>query len=55
MHTLGKVILVILAIWLAVSVLGFLVKGLFWLGVIGGIAFLVTAALGSRNKLRHRV
>jgi len=54
-HTLGKVVVVILAVWLAISVLGFLVKGLFWLGVIGGLAFLVTAALGSRNKLRHRV
>ncbi len=55
MHTLGKVVLVILAIWLAVSVLGFLIKGLFWLGVIGGLAFLVTAALGGRTKLRSRV
>lgn len=55
MHTLGKVIVVILAIWLAVTLLGFLIKGLFWLGVIGGIAFLITAALGSRNKLRNRV
>ncbi|WP_157970643.1 hypothetical protein [Nakamurella deserti] len=55
MHTLGKIVVVILAVWLAVSVLGFLIKGLFWLGVLGGLAFLVTAALGSRGKLRHRV
>ena len=52
MQTLGKVVVVILAIWLAVSLLGFLIKGLFWLGVIGGIAFLVTAALGGSKKLR---
>lgn len=54
MQTLGKVVVVILAIWLVVSLLGFLIKGLFWLGVIGGIAFLVTAALGGTKSLRGK-
>lgn len=52
MQTLGKVVVVILAIWLVVSLLGFLIKGLFWLGVIGGIAFLITVALGGATSLR---
>ncbi len=49
MNTFGKVLLTILAIWIAISLLGFLIKGLFWLGVIGGIAFLVTAVLGKKR------
>ena len=51
MNKLGKVLVVILAVWLAISLLGFLIKGLFWLGVIGGIAFLITMVFsGSRRS-----
>lgn len=46
MNTLGKVLVVILAVWLAISLMGFLIKGLFWLGVIGGLAFLITMVFG---------
>jgi hypothetical protein len=50
-NKLGKVLVVILAVWLAISLLGFLIKGLFWLGVIGGLAFLITIVFsGSRRS-----
>lgn len=41
-----KVVGVLLALWLAVSLAGVLIKGLFWLAVIGGVLFVATAALG---------
>ncbi|MDI2032355.1 hypothetical protein QFW96_27295 [Saccharopolyspora sp. TS4A08] len=41
----------LLALWLVMSVAGFLIKGLFWLAVIGGVLFLATAAIGwSKDK-----
>lgn len=43
---LWKVIGGLLALWLVLSVAGALIKGLFWLAVIGGTLFLVTAAIG---------
>ncbi|MFB9906846.1 hypothetical protein [Allokutzneria oryzae] len=44
------IIATLLIIWLALTVLGLIFKGLFWLAVIGGIAFLVTAGLGWFKK-----
>ncbi|GLU47331.1 hypothetical protein [Nocardiopsis ansamitocini] len=41
-----NLILVLLAIWLVLSVIGLVVKGLFWLFVIGVVLFLATAAWG---------
>jgi hypothetical protein len=41
----------LLLIWLVITVLGVVLKGLFWLAVIGALAFVVTAALG-RNRRR---
>jgi hypothetical protein len=41
------VIGVLLLIWLVVTVLGALLKGLFWLAVIGGLLFVGTAAYGA--------
>jgi hypothetical protein len=41
----------LLLIWLVITVLGVVIKGLFWLAVIGILAFVVTAALG-RNRRR---
>jgi hypothetical protein len=55
MNKLGKVLVVILAVWLAISVLGFLIKGLFWLGVIGGIAFLITMVFGGSRRSGARL
>ncbi|MFI9006960.1 hypothetical protein ACIGNX_06990 [Actinosynnema sp. NPDC053489] len=42
-----RIILWLLAAWLVLTVLGAVVKGLFWLAVIGGVLFLGTAAYGA--------
>ncbi|WP_168200937.1 hypothetical protein [Allokutzneria sp. NRRL B-24872] len=44
------IIATLLIIWLALTIIGFIFKGLFWLAVIGGIAFLATAAYGAVKK-----
>lgn len=45
-------IVALLIIWLIVAVLGLVIKGLFWLFVIGAVLFVVTAIFG---WLRRRV
>lgn len=42
---LGLVV-VLLVIWLVLAVLGFVIKGLFWLAIIGIVLFLATAGWG---------
>ncbi len=44
-NVIGFLVL-LLVIWLALSVVGFVVKGLVWLAIIGLILFLGTAAIG---------
>ena len=46
-------ILTLLVIWLVLTILGFVIKGLVWLAVIGIILFAATAAVGwfRRNAL----
>jgi hypothetical protein len=44
----------LLVVWLLVTVVGAVVKGLFWLAVVGLLFFLATAALGW-NKRNSRV
>jgi hypothetical protein len=48
-------IVLALIIWVVLVVLGVVVKGLFWLAVIGVVLFLVTAAFGTakRSSLRR--
>ena len=53
-----KVVGGLLLLWLVLSVagavIGFVVKGVFWLAVIGGVQFVATAAVGyarDKNKL----
>ena len=41
-----QLIIALLAIWLILSIIGFVVKGLVWLAIIGIILFLGTAAWG---------
>lgn len=43
---LWKVIGGLLVLWLVISVAGVVIKGLFWLAVIGGVLFVATAAVG---------
>ena len=47
-------ILVLLALWLLLAILGILLKGLLWLTVIAGILFVATAVwsgLRSRSRM----
>jgi hypothetical protein len=52
-----RFIVLLLVIWLALAILGFVIKGLFWLAVIGIVFFVVTAIIGyirrggSRSKV----
>lgn len=39
-------IALLLLIWLALVVVGVIVKGLFWLVIIGAVLFVATAAFG---------
>lgn len=48
------VIAVLLLVWLALSVVGALVEGLFWLTIVGVVLFLATAAYGAINRRSDR-
>lgn len=48
--SLTKVLLVLLAVWVLFGIIGFIIKGLFWLFVIGCVAFTVTAMLGGARR-----
>src|SRR3954449_3790455 len=37
---------ILLLVWLAITIIGAVIKGLFWLAVVGLIFFLITAAFG---------
>jgi hypothetical protein len=39
-------IVVLLIVWLALIVIGAVIKGLFWLLIIGAVLFVATAAFG---------
>jgi hypothetical protein len=41
-----RILGLLLVIWLAVTVIGAIVEGLFWLAVVGLLFFAATAALG---------
>jgi hypothetical protein len=45
-----RLIGILLAIWLVVTVIGAVVEGLFWLAVLGLAFFGVTAALGWNKR-----
>jgi len=44
--TLLAFLAVLLLIWLAFMVLGAVIKGLFWLVIVGAVLFVATAAYG---------
>ena len=50
-----RLIGLLLVVWLVITVIGAVVKGLFWLAVIGVLFFLVTAAFGLRKRNRSGV
>jgi hypothetical protein len=41
-----RLILFLLVVWVVLSVLGFAIKGLFWLAIIGIVLFLATGLWG---------
>ena len=43
-------LLLLVVLWLVVSVIGFVVKGLFWLAVVGLLFALGTAVLGASRR-----
>jgi uncharacterized membrane protein YciS (DUF1049 family) len=43
----------LLLLWIAVTVVGWVVEGLFWLAVVGLVLLLVTGALGVRERTRR--
>ena len=45
-----QIIVLLLVVWLLLSVLGFVIKGLFWLAIIGIVLFVATGALGARRN-----
>jgi hypothetical protein len=40
----------LLVLWLVLAVLGFVVKSLFWLAIVGIVLFLATAAWGAFRR-----
>jgi hypothetical protein len=48
-------VIVLLVAWLVISVIGFALEGLLWLGLIGVVLFVGTAAIGAvrRKSLRR--
>ena len=49
-----RLIGLLLVVWLVVTLIGAVVKGLFWLAVVGLLLFLATAVMGW-NKRHDRV
>ena len=48
-----RLIGILLVVWLALTVLGAIVEGLFWLAVVGVLFFLGTAALGWNKRQKE--
>lgn len=47
-----SLIIALLVIWLAFVIIGFAIKTLFWLAIVGIVLFLVTGIFGA---IRHRI
>ncbi|WP_165358764.1 hypothetical protein [Haloactinopolyspora alba] len=41
-----RILLLLLAAWIVISVLGLIIKGLFWLFVLGAVLFVATSVWG---------
>ena len=51
-----RIVGLLLVVWLAVTVIGAVVEGLFWLAVVGLLFFVATAAVGwNRHDERPRL
>ena len=48
-------LIVLLVLWIVLAIVGFAVKGLMWLAIIGIVLFLGTAAIGFvRRRATHQ-
>jgi hypothetical protein len=47
-------LIILLIVWLGLSILGFVVKGLIWLAVLGIVLFLATLVVGLIRGARNR-
>ncbi|MDQ1584322.1 MAG: hypothetical protein QOF36_2376 [Microbacteriaceae bacterium] len=47
-------VIVLLALWLILTIVGFAIKGLVWLALIGIILFLATSIIGWIRGAAHR-
>jgi hypothetical protein len=45
-----RILGLLLVVWLVITVIGVVVKALFWLAVVGAILFVATAALGWNKR-----
>lgn len=45
-----RVVVILLVLWLALAVVGFVVKSLLWLAVVGLVLFVGTAAYGAIRR-----
>ncbi|MCK2236481.1 MULTISPECIES: hypothetical protein [unclassified Crossiella] len=46
---------ILLVGWIALSVIGFLVKGLFWLAIVGGVIFVGATAVTWVKKQNRQI
>jgi CHASE2 domain-containing sensor protein len=51
---MGTLIVVLLVAWLILSIVGFMLKGLLWLGLIGVVLFVGTAVIAVIRRKAHR-
>ena len=49
-RTVARFLLLLVAVWVALIVIGWVVKGLFWLAIIGLIFFVGSAVLSSSRR-----
>jgi hypothetical protein len=47
-------VILLLTIWLILAVVGFAIKGLVWLAIIGIILFVATSIIGWMRRAAHR-
>jgi hypothetical protein len=44
------ILIIILVIWAVLAILGFVIKGLLWLAVLGIVLFLATVVIGALRR-----
>ena len=50
-----RILLALLVVWVVITLLGAFIKAVFWLAIVGGVLFLLTAGYGylKRDTLRR--